>query len=154
MAIGGAMRFKNRRAFDRALATFAENTTPELALVFQKKIAVEVLSRIIDKNPVGNPSLWQNPPPPGYVGGRSRANWQLSVNSPNEATLDAVDASGAATVATGLGNLGGARPFGSIFIFNNVRYITALENGHSTQAPSGMVGVTLAEIEAFFARET
>lgn len=32
-------------------------------------------------------------------------------------------------------------------IANNVEYIQALENGHSQQAPTGMVAVTLAGIE-------
>jgi hypothetical protein len=38
---------------------------------------------------------------------------------------------------------------GTIWIYNNVRYITALEHGHSKkQAPIGMVAVSLAEIAA------
>ena len=35
-----------------------------------------------------------------------------------------------------------------IFITNNLPYINALENGHSDQAPSGMLAVTLNEVEA------
>lgn len=37
-----------------------------------------------------------------------------------------------------------------IHIFNNVRYIRPLENGHSQQAPQGMVSVTLAELQSRF----
>jgi len=32
-----------------------------------------------------------------------------------------------------------------ITIYNNLEYIEALENGHSQQAPAGMVAVSLAE---------
>lgn len=35
-----------------------------------------------------------------------------------------------------------------IYISNNLPYAEPLENGHSQQAPAGMVGLTLAEIEA------
>lgn len=36
----------------------------------------------------------------------------------------------------------------SLFIVNNVEYIEPLENGHSDQAPIGMVRVSVAETEA------
>lgn len=146
------VRFKGLREFDKALKNFSENVVPEASLAFQKKIAIEILSRIIDKNPVGNPDLWKAPAPPGYVGGRSRANWQVSTNGTTDTALDAIDAAGDVTLAAGLGQMANAKPYGAIWIFNNVRYITALEDGHSSQAPAGMVGVTLAEIEAFFSR--
>lgn len=34
-----------------------------------------------------------------------------------------------------------------IFILNNVEYIEALEEGHSQQAPAGMVRISIAEVE-------
>jgi len=37
-------------------------------------------------------------------------------------------------------------PFGQSFVANAVPYIFALEYGHSSQAPFGMVRVTLAEV--------
>ena len=43
--------------------------------------AMELLKRVILKSPVGDPSMWKDPSrvPPGYVGGRFKANWQVSV---------------------------------------------------------------------------
>jgi hypothetical protein len=37
-----------------------------------------------------------------------------------------------------------------VVIYNNLEYIEALESGHSAQAPSGMVAISLAEFEAHF----
>ena len=39
-----------------------------------------------------------------------------------------------------------------IWIQNNAPYGPALEDGHSGQAPSGMVAVTFAELEVMFAK--
>ncbi len=152
-----SLRFKNRKAFEKALDVFIEEEVPDATLLFQKKIAIELLSRIIDKNPVGNPDLWSEaslPPPEGYVGGRSRSNWQVSITTPTEASIVGIDPTGVAANTAGLTEMAGAKPYGAIWIFNNVRYITKLEDGHSTQAPAGMVGVSLAEITAFFKKGT
>jgi hypothetical protein len=37
-------------------------------------------------------------------------------------------------------------------VSNNVPYITALEHGHSSQAPQGMVGITMLEAPALVER--
>lgn len=45
-------------------------------------------------------------------------------------------------------------PFGSIItIYNNTPYIKYLENGHSRQAPSGMVALSMVEAEAMLQSE-
>jgi len=146
------LTFKNRKAFEIALDEFVETTVPDLHLKLQKKIAIDLLSRIIDKTPVGNPDFWKEsslPAPPGYVGGRARANWQISTTTPGSSDIDATDKGGEATEAAGLVKVGSAKAGGTIWIFNNVRYIKRLEDGWShRQAPLGMVAVSLAEIEA------
>ena len=144
------IRFTGLKKFDRAVKNFNKKIVPGAHLKFQKKLAIELLSRIIDKNPVGNPDLWKGPAPKGYVGGRSRSNWQVAVTQPPETSVTGIDASGGSALTAGLGHLATSKPFGTVWIFNNVRYITALEEGHSSQAPAGMVAVSLAEIEAFF----
>jgi hypothetical protein len=40
-----------------------------------------------------------------------------------------------------------------VYITNNVDYIIKLEEGHSQRAPSGMVSVTLAEMESYLASQ-
>ena len=150
-----ALRFKNQRAFNLEIERWATQLVPEQALLFQKKIAIDLLGLIIDKTPVGNPDLWAPaslPPPPGYVGGRARGNWQIR-RTPTERTIDQPDPSGVVTVAAGGAALSAiTKPFGVIFIFNNVKYINRLENGWSRQAPSGMVGLSLLEIESTLGR--
>lgn len=42
--------------------------------------------------------------------------------------------------------------FDAITIANGAEYIGALENGHSQQAPNGMVSVTLAELRSKYRR--
>ena len=147
-----SFRFKNKKAFEIALNDFVEETVPEQHLKLQKKIAIDLLARIIDKTPVGNPDLWAAsslPPPPGYVGGRARANWQISTASPPSKPIDAIDPQGDVTETVGLTKLATAKAGGTIWIYNNVRYIKRLEDGWShKQAPLGMVAVSLAEIEA------
>lgn len=146
------LTFKNKKAFELALDEFVEKTIPGKHLLAQKKIAIELLSRIIDRTPVGNPDFWAEsslPPPKGYVGGRARGNWQVSTSRPGNSDIDATDKDGDVTEAAGIGKMGTAKAGGTIWIFNNVRYIKALEMGHSRrQAPLGMVAVSLAEIEA------
>ena len=56
-------RFKNQVQFNRELDEFAERAMPDAALAVQKKIAIDLFSGIIEKNPVGNPTLWKNPAP-------------------------------------------------------------------------------------------
>jgi len=154
-----SLRFKNKKAFEIALDDFIENTVPDQHLAVQKKIAIELLGRIIEKTPVGNPDLWKEsslPAPKGYVGGRARANWQISVGTPGS-SADASPEKGVKTKmpisgfqeAEGFTAMATAKAGGTIWIYNNVRYIKRLEDGHSQrQAPAGMVAVSLAEIEA------
>lgn len=146
------LSFRNKKAFDLALDEFTEKTIPNQHLLVQKKIAIDLLSRIIEKTPVGNPDLWAEsslPPPKGYVGGRARANWQISTTTPGSSDIDAIDKTGDATEAAGLTKVAAAKAGGTIWIYNNLRYIKRLEDGHSRkQAPLGMVAVSLAEIQA------
>ena len=93
--------------------------------------------------------------------GRARANWNISVGSPDLTTTEETRKS-----PKPMKNMAGNLDDESIFISNNLPYITTLEyggypnppkkdggktvNGYSKQAPEGMVGVTLANNEAIF----
>lgn len=146
------LTFKNKKAFELALDKFVEETVPDKLLLLQKKVAIDLLARIIDRTPVGNPDFWAQsslPAPKGYVGGRARANWQISTTTPGNSDIDAIDPQGDVTETIGLSKMGTAKAGGTIWIYNNVRYIRRLEDGWShRQAPLGMVAVSLAEIEA------
>lgn len=65
--------------------------------------------RVEEYTPVGNPALWKYPAPKNYTPGHLKSNWKLS-------------------------NLAG-----QILLTNDAPYALAIENGWSTQAPSGML---------------
>ena len=97
-----------------------------------RKIAFDMHSRIVMRMPVDT--------------GRARANTQISINSlPSESTLE-VDKSGNASIAKGKRTLAQFKLGDTIFLYNNVEYILALEYGSSTQAPQGMFRISFNEI--------
>jgi len=84
--------------------------------------------------------------------GRFRANWTLSIGGMDAGTSEAIDPSGAATVGKNMAALA-AYPdakFPVIYLQNNLPYAEPLENGHSMQAPAGMVAITLPELAAMW----
>ena len=117
-----------------------------------REIVVSVDRSLVEKSPVGNPELWANPnnAPPGYVGGRFRANWQYGENEAPEGELyepnagpypgadETVDRETAKIQPDAAGKIH--------YLTNNLPYAKALEDGHSAkQAPGGMVALTVIE---------
>lgn len=113
----------------------------------RRTYAYALYSSIVKKTPVDT--------------GRARANWNISVGSPDLTTTEETRKS-----PKPMKDMAGNLDDESIFISNNLPYITTLEyggypnppkkdggktvNGYSKQAPEGMVGVTLANNEAIF----
>lgn len=83
----------------------------------------------------------------GYVGGRFRGNWQFSIDSPATDELDRIDPSGNETIAQLKAQVEALTIGQTAYIVNNLAYAVPLEYGHSTQAPAGMVRVTLANFQ-------
>nr|WP_259376989.1 hypothetical protein [Pseudomonas juntendi] len=86
--------------------------------------------------------------PAGYVGGRFRGNWQFSIDLPATGELDRIDRSGDDTIAQLKAQVEALTIGQTAYIVNNLPYAVPLEYGHSTQAPAGMVRVTLANFQA------
>jgi len=83
--------------------------------------ACDVLyDRIVNRTPVGNPSLWEPPYwPRGYTPGHLKANWQIKQEGD------------------------------TVTIWNDAPYAYRIETGWSTkQAPEGMMRVSLKEFNA------
>ena len=102
-------------------------------------IGLQAFRGIVQKSPVDT--------------GRFRGNWNAAIWAPNFTTTEAVDESGAATIERATGVLNGyqdTKLFPSINISNGLPYAIPLEDGHSGQAPGGMVALTITEIEAQF----
>ena len=108
---------------------------------------LDLSRRIVLRTPVGNPSLWASAPPAGYTGGQAKGNWQASIGSPETGTTSTIDKSGSATLASINGKTQNA-PGNVWYLTNNLPYVsTALEYGSSTQAPTGMVRISLRELD-------
>lgn len=116
---------------DAATGKFAEKLGLTLEVVL-RKLAIDLHTAITKRTPVDT--------------GRARASWNiaqgeplLDVPPPNEGEAP-LPSPGVPTFV-----VDGTAP---IYITSSLVYIEALENGHSSQAPAGMVAVSLAEAEA------
>jgi len=101
-------------------------------------IAMALLNEVVLRSPVGNPALWKNPPPPGYVGGSFRGSHIVSIGSPVYAITNTIDPGGADTINRGMAALSGLEPYTVVYIQTNLPYAERIELGHSTQAPGGV----------------
>jgi len=90
--------------------------------------------------------------PEGYVGGRFKNNWYVGFDSQPTQSNDTPDASGQGSNSRGMAVLEVFRvgQVSSIYFTNNLPYARALEEGHSTQAPGGMVRVTVLDAAQLF----
>lgn len=90
--------------------------------------------------------------PEGYVGGRFKNNWYVGFDSQPTQSNDTPDASGQGSNSRGIAVLEVFRvgQVSSIYFTNNLPYAAALENGHSGQAPGGMVGITALDAAQLF----
>ncbi|EOY2721014.1 hypothetical protein ACP3BO_001177 [Citrobacter freundii] len=90
--------------------------------------------------------------PDGYVGGRFKNNWYVGFDSQPTESNETPDASGQGSNSRGMTVLEVFRvgQVDSIYFTNNLPYAVALENGHSGQAPGGMVGLTALDAAQLF----
>lgn len=119
-------------------------------------ITLSLFRDVIMSSPVGNRELWTAnikragkglpPLPKGYAGGMFRGNWQTTVGAPAVGAIDRIDPSGAQATAEVIATV--PKQAGSIvYLTNNLPYAQVLEyEGHSHQAPNGMVRIALARI--------
>jgi hypothetical protein len=97
-----------------------------------KKVTLDLTANLIESTPVDV--------------GFARANWVPKIGSPYEANLSGVNATSQSTAnarnvqsAATAAITGYKLPAGSVFVSNNVSYITALNDGSSKQEPKGFV---------------
>ena len=138
------------------LKAFVEKAKGNVSEVV-RKTTQNVVQRVVLTTPVGLRELWavnkdrakRGLPltPPGYVGGRLRANWNVSLVSPDTSTTDKVDPDGSATIARAAAVIAQADGKQDIWIMNSLPYAIPIEYGHSNQAPAGMVRITVADFQ-------
>lgn len=129
----------NIREFSMALAKDAREWPAEQVEKAHRAVALEGLKGVVQMTPVDT--------------GRARANWQVTQDEPATGVVDATDKPGATTIGAGSAKVGEAKPFSVTYITNNLPYIEKLEDGHSKQAPAGMLNVTYARLKAWLGRQ-
>lgn len=82
--------------------------------------------------------------------GRFRGNWQVTYNAPATSTLDNLDRSGAGAIGAATNELSAYdSSIPRIWFANNLPYAYRLEyESWSSQAPAGMVRVSIAEFQS------
>lgn len=114
-----------------------------------RAVGMQALSGVVMLSPVGDASLWKMKPPPGYTGGRFRANWQVGINELKEGELNTTDKSGGATISKGSGKLAILKIGDEINLTNNLPYAYRIEyEGWAHNAPDGVMRITLENIKA------
>jgi len=78
--------------------------------------------------------------------GRARGNWQATINNPATGPVTGVDTAGNSTLAEAA-PITEVAPGNVYYLTNNLPYAERLEFGWSQQAPSGMVRITLSELD-------
>ena len=137
-------------SFALDIQKFAQHCIDNADLVVRKTV-LDVGRSLVEKTPVGNPDLWQNPDnkPDGYVGGHARANWSHSIGALVNQEFKEIDATGGASIDRIISSVP-VKAAGKVhYIQNSLPYMQALEDGHSTQAPAGMVAITQTEFQDY-----
>jgi hypothetical protein len=130
--------------FELAIAAFAAKAKANANLVV-RKVVMDIATSLVLRSPVGDAKYWIHAPPPGYVGGRFRGNWQFGIGEIDRTTTTKVDPDGEPTIAGIVGKLPDHLGGQIYYITNSLPYAQALEDGHSRQAPQGVVGLTWVE---------
>ena len=95
--------------------------------ILLRKIALDLYAEIIRRTPVDT--------------GRARANWNLSINSPNTSLSNSLVPSTINLTAKSLSNLP------NVYIANGLPYVRELEFGRSDQAPNGFIRLSIQKIK-------
>lgn len=135
-------------SFAIQMRRFAEKAGKNMDLVV-RHTTISIANSVVERSPVGNPDLWKSPPPPGYVGGRFRANWMFGVGAPDNSTTENTDKDGGPTLNRLSAAIGATGAGGVTYISNSLPYGPAIEDGHSTQAPTGVVEITAIEFQDY-----
>jgi hypothetical protein len=117
---------KSAEGFSRALATLGRFCTDNYDAIVTKTV-IDLFSSIVELTPIDT--------------GRARANWAMGMN---------LNVSGQSVDLTDVAEFEYKTKRGdTIWIWNNLVYIVPLEEGHSRQAPRGMVALSLRRFDKF-----
>lgn len=129
--------------FALAVAAFSAKAKANVDATIRESI-LGIAIEVIERSPIGDPSLWAHKPAKAYVPGTFKANWVGSLGGINYTTTDETDPSGEVSLVTISAQLPDD-PKGIFYITNSLPYAIPLEDGHSKQAPQGIVALTVLE---------
>ena len=121
-------------SFSIDISRFKLKSEQQMKTVIQQ-ITMEAFKRVILRSPVDT--------------GRFRANWGAAIGTATTGTKESFDKTGSATVAAATLTVFDWNCAGSIYLVNSMAYGPKLEYGSSSQAPQGMVRVTISEMQGF-----
>jgi hypothetical protein len=128
----------NAADFSKSLLELADYTTGSVEKVIRKS-CIDLYRAIVEKTPVDT--------------GRAKASWGLSTNHAEDVQGDSGGYSFNEIEGIIKENVSDFKfdiHDDEVVIYNNLEYISELEDGTSQQAPTGMVAISLAEFTAFF----
>jgi hypothetical protein len=147
------VRGEDIMSFTDDINKFAQKCGSNADLVVRKTV-LDIGKSLVEKTPVGDPLYWKSKPPKGYSGGHARANWTYSVGARVIQEIDGIDKSGSITNGRIMASVPQKAAGLVHYIQNSVPYIQELEDGHSRQAPYGMVGLTKIRFRNIIDRAT
>lgn len=128
----------NAEDFSKSLMNMADYATKSMEAII-RKACIDLYSRIVERTPVDT--------------GRAKANWQISTtdygtewNEKDGFIFNEIKS----LIEGEIDDFTFDIHDGVVIIYNNLEYISELENGTSQQAPYGMVSLSLAEFTAHF----
>lgn len=116
----------------------AERLTRERVNKLMRAVGIEALKRMIERTPVKT--------------GRAQGNWNASVDRADDSVNDDASVADVANSLTaGTGTVAKIDFFTGevLYLCNGVSYVMRLEDGSSSQAPSGMAAVTIEEMRLY-----
>ncbi len=118
--------------FSKDLKTFSINFGEVCDKTF-RGTSIAMSRGVIEKTPVDT--------------GRARGNWFPSFDTPSTEITSKTSKLGAESIIRTVQKVSELTTDKSFFLTNNLPYIVVLENGSSTQAPNGMVAITVNEFQ-------
>lgn len=107
---------------------------------------VDFTNHLIGRTPVGDPSLWKDPPEPDYRPGTLINNWHTTLNVPYAGKLRGPNTSGQNAVGQSRSLAKIVKAGDVVHITNPTPYANLIEYlGWSSQAPQGMVRITASQ---------
>ena len=134
-------------SFSKQINKFTDKAAGNMDKVVRMSF-LEMSTRVIRTSPVGDPKFWKMKVPEGYTGGRFRANWQASVNTPKTGAIDTNENpdTGKNTSIDSVNQAVKIKHGNSYWLVNNLDYAKAIEDGRSRrQRPNGVVKLVVAQ---------